>query len=204
MEKEEIKKFFEENKYFETLLNKDETIKDNFGKLNKFYELLENAQKVILDKRVELVSNDINYSLKVSEFIKSVQSNNGGDYMKGAIFHNKEIIENMFYNGNYSSQNIFIPIIEGFGLSIVLDQIIDYHLCISVYSINNDIINKLREEPIKTEIVNILNKGSDKYEEDADKYYIYSRFVDIEKDKPEEIGRKIIDLYNLLKEKIAK
>ena len=203
MEKEEIKKFFEENKYFETLLNKDETIKDNFGKLNKFYELLENAQKVILDKRVELVSNDINYSLKVSEFIKSVQSNNGGDYMKGAIFHNKEIIKNMFYNGNYSSQNIFIPIIEGFGLSIVLDQIIDYHLCISVYSINNDIINKLREEPIKTEIVNILNKGSDKYEEDADKYYIYSRFVDTEKDKPEEIGQKIIDLYNLLKEKIT-
>ena len=203
MEKEEIKKFFEENKYFETLLNKDETIKDNFGKLNKFYELLENAQKVILDKRVELVSNDINYSLKVSEFIKSVQSNNGGDYMKGAIFHNKEIIENMFYNGNYSSQNIFIPIVEGFGLSIVLDQIIDYHLCISVYSINNDIINKLREEPIKTEIGKILDKDSDKYEEDADKYYIYSRFVDIEKDKPEEIGRKIIDLYNLLKEKIT-
>ena len=203
MEKEEIKKFFEENKYFETLLNKDETIKDNFGKLNKFYELLENAQKVILDKRVELVSNDINYSLKVSEFIKSVQSNNGGDYMKGAIFHNKEIIKNMFYNGNYSSQNIFIPIIEGFGLSIVLDQIIDYHLCISVYSINNDIINKLREEPIKTEIGKILDKDSDKYEEDADKYYIYSRFVDTEKDKPEEIGQKIIDLYNLLKEKIT-
>ena len=204
MEKEEIKKFFEENNYFENLLNKDEKIKDNFGKLNKFYELLENAQKVILDKRVELVSDDINYSLKVSEFIKSVQTNKGRDYMKGAIFHNKEIIENMFYNGNYSSQNIFIPIVEGFGLSIVLDQIIDYHLCISVYSINNDIINKLREEPIKNEIGNILNKGSDKYEEDADKYYIYSRFVDIEKDKPEEIGRKIIDLYNLLKEKIAK
>ena len=71
-----------------------------------------------------------------------------------------------------------------------------------MYSINNDIINKLREEPIKNEIGNILNKGSDKYEEDTDKYYIYSRFVDTEKDKPEEIGQKIIDLYNLLKEKI--
>ena len=199
MEKEEIKNFFEKHNYFKTLLNNNEPIKDSFNKLNKFYELLENAQKVILDKKVALVSDDINYSLKVSEFIKNIQTNKGGDYMKGAIFYDKEIIENMFYNGNYSSQNIFIPIIENLGLSIVLDQIIDYHLCISVYSINNDIINKLREEPLKTEIGNILDKGIDKYEEDADKYYIYSRFVDIEKDKPEEIGQKIIDLYNLLK-----
>ena len=203
MEKEEIKNFFEKNNYFETLLNKDELLKDKFASLNNFWQLLENTQKVILDKRVGLVSEDINYSLKVSEFIKSFQTNKGGDYMKGAIFHNKEIIENIFYNGNYSSQNIFIPIIENWGLSIVLDQIIDYHLCVSVYSINNDIINKLREEPIKTEIGNILDKDSDKYEEDTDKYYIYSRFVDTEKDKPEEIGQKIIDLYNLLKEKIT-
>ena len=203
MEKEEIKNFFEKHNYFKTLLNNNEPIKDSFNKLNKFYELLENAQKVILDKKVALVSDDINYSLKVSDFIKNIQTNKGGDYMKGAVFYDKEIIENMFYNGNYSSQNIFIPIIENLGLSIVLDQIIDYHLCISVYSINNDIINKLREEPLKNEIGNILNKGSDKYEEDADKYYIYSRFVDIEKDKPEEIGQKIIDLYNLLKEKIT-
>ena len=203
MEKEEIKNFFEKHNYFKTLLNNNEPIKDSFNKLNKFYELLENAQKVILDKKVELVSDDINYSLKVSDFIKNIQTNKGGDYMKGAVFYDKEIIENMFYNGNHSSQNIFIPIIENWGLSIVLDQIIDFHLCISVYSINNNIINKLREEPLKNEIGNILNKGIDKYEEDADKYYIYSRFVDIEKDKPEEIGQKIIDLYNLLKEKIT-
>ena len=203
MEKEEIKNFFEKHNYFKTLLNNNEPIKDSFNKLNKFYELLENAQKVILDKKVALVSDDINYSLKVSDFIKNIQTNKGGDYMKGAVFYDKEIIENMFYNGNHSSQNIFIPIIENWGLSIVLDQIIDYHLCISVYSINNNIINKLREEPLKNEIGNILDKGSDKYEEDADKYYIYSRFVDIEKDKPEEIGQKIIDLYNLLKEKIT-
>ena len=203
MEKEEIKNFFEKHNYFKTLLNNNEPIKDSFNKLNKFYELLENAQKVILDKKVALVSDDINYSLKVSDFIKNIQTNKGGDYMKGAVFYDKEIIENMFYNGNHSSQNIFIPIIENWGLSIVLDQIIDFHLCISVYSINNNIINKLREEPLKNEIGNILNKGIDKYEEDADKYYIYSRFVDIEKDKPEEIGQKIIDLYNLLKEKIT-
>lgn len=76
MEKEEIKKFFEENNYFETLL-KDKSMDDKFDTLENFKRLLENAQNVILGKRIELVSDDINYSLKVIEFIKSVQSNKG-------------------------------------------------------------------------------------------------------------------------------
>ena len=203
MEKEEIKKFFEENKYFENLLNKDEPIKDNFDKLNKFYELLENAQKVILDKKVELVSDDINYSLKVIEFIKSVQSNKGEDYMKGANFYSEEIIRSVF-NYHVYSCNINIPI-ENTNCGICLEQHINYHLCVSVYYNNNDIANKLREEPIKTEIRKILdeNGNSDKYTEDVGQNYIYSLYIDTEKYKPEEIGQKIIDLYDLLKEKIA-
>ena len=204
MEKEEIKKFFEENKYFETLLNKEETIKDSFDKLNKFYELLENAQRVILDKKFELISGNIKYSSKISEFIKSVQSNKGEDYMKGAILYNEEGIKGQF-NGIWS-RNIFIPIM-GWDLCITLEQnvyIVGYNLFVSIIAWNNDnIANKLREEPIKTEIGKILDIGSDKYEEDSDKGYIYSRYIDIEKDKPEEIGQKIIDLYNLLKEKIT-
>ena len=204
MEKEEMKKFFEENKYFETLLNKEETIKDSFDKLNKFYELLENAQRVILDKKFELISGNIKYSSKISEFIKSVQSNKGEDYMKGAILYNEEGIKGQF-NGIWS-RNIFIPIM-GWDLCITLEQnvyIVGYNLFVSIIAWNNDnIANKLREEPIKTEIGKILDIGSDKYEEDSDKGYIYSRYIDIEKDKPEEIGQKIIDLYNLLKEKIT-
>ncbi len=202
MELNEIKNFFEENNYFENLLNKDETIKDSFDKLNKFYELLENTQKVILDKKVELISDDINYSLKVSEFIKSVQSNNGVDYMKGACFYSREEIIRSVFNYHGYSRNIDIPI-ENTNCGIYLEQHINYNLCISVYSINNDIINKLREESIKTEIGKILDKDSDKYEEDSDKGYIYSRYIDIEKDKPEETAQKIIDLYNFLKEKIT-
>lgn len=198
MEKEEIKKFFEENKYFENLLNEDEPIKDSFDKLNKFDELLKNTQKVILDKKVELVSDDINYSLKVIEFIKSVQSDEGEDYMKGAHFYSGEI--------NYYgySRNIDIPI-ENTNCGIYLEQHINYHLCLSVYYNNDDIANKLREEPIKTEIKKILDEkgNSDKYTEDGDRYYIYSLYIDTEKYKPEEIGKKITDLYDLLKEKIA-
>lgn len=205
MEKEEIKKFFEreDNNYFETLLNKDETIKDSFDKLNKFYELLENAQRVIIDKKFELISGNIKYSSKVSKFIKKVQSDKGEDYMKGALLYNEEGIKGQF-NGIWS-RNILISIIGYLDLCITLEQnvyIVDYHLFINIIA-NNNIANKLREEPIKTEIGKILGKDSNKYKEDEDRGYIYTLYIDIEKDKPEEIGQKIIDLYNLLKEKIT-
>ena len=205
MEKEEIKKFFEreDNNYFETLLNKDETIKDSFDKLNKFYELLENAQRVIIDKKFELISGNIKYSSKVSEFIKKVQSDKGEDYMKGALLYNEEGIKGQF-NGIWS-RNILISIIGYLDLCITLEQniyIVDYHLFINIIA-NNNIANKLREEPIKTEIGKILGKDSNKYKEDEDRGYIYTLYIDIEKDKPEETAQKIIDLYNFLKEKIT-
>ena len=205
MEKEEIKKFFEreDNNYFETLLNKDEAIKDSFDKLNKFYELLENAQRVIIDKKFELISGNIKYSSKVSEFIKKVQSDKGEDYMKGALLYNEEGIKGQF-NGIWS-RNILISIIGYLDLCITLEKniyIVDYHLFINIIA-NNNIANKLREEPIKTEIGKILGKDSNKYKEDEYRGYIYTLYIDIEKDKPEEIGQKIIDLYNLLKEKIT-
>ena len=135
MEKEEIKKFFEreDNNYFETLLNKDETIKDSFDKLNKFYELLENAQRVIIDKKFELISGNIKYSSKVSEFIKKVQSDKGEDYMKGALLYNEEGIKGQF-NGIWS-RNILISIIGYLDLCITLEQniyIVDYHLFINM------------------------------------------------------------------------
>jgi len=194
MEKEEIKKFFEreDNNYFETLLNNEETIKDSFDKLNKFYELLENAQRVIIDKKS-----------KVSEFIKKVQSDKGEDYMKGALLYNEEGIKGQF-NGIWS-RNILISIIGYLDLCITLEQniyIVDYHLFINIIA-NNNIANKLREEPIKTEIGKILGKDSNKYKEDEDRGYIYTLYIDIEKDKPEETAQKIIDLYNFLKEKIT-
>ena len=183
MEKEEIKKFFEreDNNYFETLLNKDETIKDSFDKLNKFYELLENAQRVIIDKKFELISGNIKYSSKVSEFIKKVQSDKGEDYMKGALLYNEEGIKGQF-NGIWS-RNILISIIGYLDLCITLEQniyIVDYHLFINIIA-NNNIANKLREEPIKTEIGKILGKDSNKYKEDEDRGYIYTLYIDIEK-----------------------
>ena len=201
MEKEEIKNFFEENKYFENLLNEDEPIKDKFVKLNKFFELLENAKQVILYKKVELVSDDINYSLKVSEFIKSVKSNKDEDYMKGASFYSREEINTSVLNRQGYSRNINIPI-ENTNCGICLEQHVIYPLCVSVYY-NNNIANKLREEPIKTEIGKILDKDSDIVEYHDRYWYYYPLYIGTEKYKPEEIGQKIIDLYDFLKEKLA-
>ena len=198
MEKEEIKNFLEENKYFGLLDNTN----SYFISLKDCSKLLENVKNVILNKRFELVSDDINYSLKVIEFIKNIQSE---DYMKGATFCNREeIIRNVDYNNGYS-RDIFIPIENG-DCSVWLEQHISYHLCISVYSENNDIANKLKEEPIKSEIGKIFDKDSnkDKYKENEEQYYIYSLYIDAKKYSPKDIAGKIIDLYNLLKEKITR
>ena len=203
MEKEEIKKFFEENNYFEILL-KDKSMDDKFDILENFKQLLENSKNIVLDKRAELVSDDINYSLKLFKCLEDILSTKGEDYMKGAIFHRREKIEDDFKRMKWSG-SMNIPIFNG--LSIELDQHINYHLCVSVYSKNNNITNRLKEEVIKTEIGKILDKDSkdsDKcgeYSEYEDWDCIYSLYINTEKE-PKYIADKIIKLYDLLKEKI--
>ena len=68
------------------------------------------------------------------------------------------------------------------------------------YYQNKEILNKVKEI--------IEEKFGNDFEE-YNKLEIYDwvspyiRYIDIEKDKPEETAQKIIDLYNLLKEKIT-
>ena len=207
MEKEEIKKFFEENKYFETLLKDKSSMDDKFDTLENFKQLLENSKNIVLDKRVELVSDDINYSLKLFKCLEDIRSTKSEDYMKGAIFYRREQIENDFKTMKWSgkwSGSMNIPIFNG--LSIELEQQINYHLCVSVYSKNNDITNKLKEETIKTEIGKILDKDKDsdkcgEYSEYEDWDCIYSLYIDTEKD-PKYIADKIIELYEFLRDNI--
>ena len=203
MEKEEIKKFFEENKYFETLLKDKSSMDDKFDTLENFKQLLENSKSIVLDKRAELVSDDINYSLKLFKCLEDIRSTKDEDYMKGAIFHKREKIEDDFKRMKWSG-SMNIPIFNG--LSIELDQHINYHLCVSVYSKNNDITNKLKEETIKTEIGKILDKDKDsdkcgEYSEYEDWDCIYSLYIDTEKD-PKYIADKIIELYEFLRDNI--
>ena len=207
-------KITEEFLNLKSLINEGEPVKDSFDKLNKFYELLENAQKVILDKRVKLVSDDIKYSLEVSKFIKNVQTKKGGDYMKGAIFYDKKIIEDIFYSGKPSSQNIEIFLIKNpdhnKSVNICLNQLIYpmegykkslyFGVWIHRYNNNKEILYKKVKEIIEEK----FGKNFEEYDELIyDWVSPYIRYIDIEEDKPEEIGQKMIDLYNLLKEKIT-
>ena len=76
-------------------------------------------------------------------------------------------------------------------------------LSISIYGTNGNFINKMKkEEDIIKKIEEILN-SYDEEGEGGDYDCIYCKYINIEKDKPEEIGQKIIDLYNFLKEKIT-
>lgn len=129
--------------------------------------------------------------------------------MKGAIFYRRENIEKDFETMKWSG-SMKIPIFNGLS-TIELEQHINYHLCVSVYSNNNDIIKELKEEPIKTKIVDILldkegNSDKYKYREDEDYDCIYSLYIDTKKYEPdiEDIADKIIRLYELLNKNFNK
>lgn len=193
MEKEEIKKFFEKNNYFD-LSNNNKLSMENF---NDMYQLLKNSKEVIIDY---FLSKDIEYYSNIKSEVEQYIKDKGTYY----VIASKEQVSDRFYSGTVYSQNMAISIENNWNARILLEQHINYHLCVSIYSNNNDIANKLREEPIKTEIGDILDKkcNSDKYEEDEERYYIYSLYIDTEKYKPEYIADKIIKLYEFLKDNI--
>ena len=193
MEKEEIKKFFEKNNYFD-LSNNNKLSMENF---NDMYQLLKNSKEVIIDY---FLSKDIEYYSNIKSKVEQYIKDKGTYY----VIASKEQVSDRFYSGAVYSQNLAISIENNWNARILLEQHINYHLCVSIYSNNNDIANKLREEPIKTEIGDILDKkcNSDKYKEDEERYYIYSLYIDTEKYKPEYIADKIIKLYEFLKDNI--
>lgn len=193
MEKEEIKKFFEKNNYFD-LSNNNKLSMENF---NDMYQLLKNSKEVIIDY---FLSKDIEYYSNIKSEVEQYIKDKRTYY----VIASKEQVSDRFYSGTVYSQNMAISIENNWNARILLEQHINYHLCVSIYSNNNDIANKLREEPIKTEIGDILDKkcNSDKYKEDEERYYIYSLYIDTEKYKPEYIACKIIKLYEFLKDNI--
>ena len=220
MEKEEIKKFFEreDNNYF-GLLNNNE-LKDNFEALDNCHNLLLKAAEVIENKKGDIilkdkkVLNEIDFSEKVSKYIKENMKDlisNNNELFK---FKSNEEIKSNFLQNYKSNENIEMFLIKNpnnpcKSVKISLNQLIypmeEYKKSLYFgvwihYYQNKEILNKVKEI--------IEEKFGNDFEE-YNKLEIYDwvspyiRYIDIEKDKPEEIGQKIIDLYNLLKEKIA-
>ena len=193
MLKKEIKEFFEKNNYF-GLLNNNKLSMENF---NDMYQLLKNSKEVIIDY---FLSKDIEYYSNIKNEVEQYIKDKGAYYSIAS----KEQVIDRFYSGAVYSQNMSISIKNNWDARILLEQHINYHLCVSVYSNNNDIIKKLKEEPIKTEIGDILDKDSDKYSEDEDYDCIYSLYIDTENYEPKDIADKIIKLYELLNKNFNK
>lgn len=220
MEKEEIKKFFEreDNNYF-GLLNNNE-LKDNFEALDNCHNLLLKAAEVIENKKGDIVLkdnkvlNEIDFSEKVLKYIKENMKDlisNNNELFK---FKSNEEIKSNFLQNYKSNENIEMFLIKNpnnpcKSVKISLNQLIypmeEYKKSLYFgvwihYYQNKEILDKVKGF--------IKEKFGNDFEEynKVGIYYDwvspYIRYIDIEKDKPEEIGQKIIDLYNLLKEKI--
>lgn len=76
--------------------------------------------------------------------------------------------------------------------------------CISYYfgicTDDENIINQINKKQLKTSIDNIFNNFEYEYNEEGE--WIFISYIDIEKDKPQEIAEVMIKLYELLKKEI--
>ena len=186
-------KIIEEYINFDLLLKDANDLDKKVNELNKSIELFENAKKLIADKKSEIIlenesiKNGIKYSVDVGNYLKGKEINN--------IIFNEEAIRRDIKNG--FSLNIRIPITPIWhNLYISLEQGISW-LSITISGTNGSFINKVKEEDIKKKITEILN-GYDEEGEGGDNECIYGKNINIEKDKPEETAKKMIDLYKLL------
>ena len=191
-------KIIEEFLNLNSLINNIEGLENKSKELNEYIKLFENTIETIKNKKKdilledEIIRNDIKYSIDIGNYLKGKEINN--------IIFNEEAIRRDIKNG--FSLNIRIPITPIWhNLYISLEQGISW-LSITISGTNGSFINKVKEEDIKKKITEILN-GYDEEGEGGDNECIYGKNINIEKDKPEEIAKKMIDLYDLLKEKIA-
>ena len=218
MEKEEIKNFFEKNNYF-GLSNNNNELKDNLEELDNCHNLLSKAADIMINKKGDIILKDkkvlseIDFSEKVSDYIKENMKDlisNNNELFK---FKSNEEIKSNFRQNNKSNENIEMFLIKNpnntlKSVKISLNQLIypmeEYKKSLYFgvwihYYQNKEILNKVKEI-----IAEKFGKNFEEYNklEIYDWVSPYIRYIDITEDKPEEIGQKIIDLYNLLKEKI--
>ena len=198
MELNEIKKSVD----FNALINNAEGLENKVKELNKSIEFFENVKKIIADKKSEIilenesVKNNIKYSIDVGNYIKEKGIN-------GFIL-NEEAIKRDIGTGLFSSV-IEIPIIGRHNLKITLFSY-GSSFSLNIYSDKGHIRDKVKK--FKTEIEEIIGELGefDIGEEQGEPEYVY--YVDIDttkKDypKPEDTAKKMIELYNFLKEKIT-
>ena len=193
-----IKKILEENifKDIKTVEDVDEYINLFSVQVKKL--LNEKREKIERENRKAIIEKDIQPYLKftkeVAKYLESKNYKEGKDYN---LLKDEDIINKMadydypqhirFNNIN----NIFVWLESNYENDCILYY---FGICTE----DENIINQINKKQLKTSIENIFSDFN--YTEEN--WWIFRSYIDIEKDKPQEIAEVMIKLYELLKKEI--
>ena len=193
-----IKKILEENifKDIKTVEDVDEYINLFSVQVKKL--LNEKREKIERENRKAIIEKDIQPYLKftkeVAKYLESKNYKEGKDYN---LLKDEDIINKMadydypqhirFNNIN----NIFVWLESNYENDCILYY---FGICTE----DENIINQINKKQLKTSIENIFSDFN--YTEEN--WWIFRSYIDIEKDKPQEIAEVMIKLNELLKKEI--
>lgn len=190
----EIKKVLKEN-LFKELEAKGELTE---SELDKYFEMFDKAKSLLVKEKITIIIKKyLKFTKEINKYIKAKGYKEGKDY---TLLTDEEII-NKTKAGADAHHIDFIK--DNIKLSLENNSNIEYYYGISYNGKDKKTINKIKNiiQTIK-KYMNI-DKFTYEYEhEEGDTYWIFWHYIEIEKDKPQEIAEVMIKLYKLLKKEI--
>ena len=179
MTEAEIKKVLKENLF--------EDIK-TIEKANEYIEMFDKVKNLLVKQKIQIL---IEFTKKIDNYLKSKNYKEGEHY---TLLKDKYIIKEML-NSNYPHPIEFN--INNIKVSLEYERG-DMSCYFGIYTEDENMPIKIRKK-LKTSIENIFN-DFDEYREEG--VWIFLYYIDIKKDKPQEIAEVMIKLYELLKKEI--
>ena len=179
MTEAEIKKVLNEN-----LFKDIKTIE----KADEYIEMFDKVKNLLVKQKIQIL---IEFTKKIANYLKSKNYKEGEHY---TLLKDKYIIKEML-NSNYPHPIEFN--INNIKVSLEYERG-DMSCYFGIYTEDENMPIKIRKK-LKTSIENIFN-DFDEYREEG--VWIFLYYIDIEKDKPQEIAEVMIKLYELLKKEI--
>ena len=179
MTKDEIKELLEKN-----LFKEIKTIE----KADEYIEMFDKVKNLLVKQKIQIL---IEFTKKIADYLKSKNYKEGEHY---TLLKDKYIIKEML-NSNYPHPIEFN--INNIKVSLEYERG-DMSCYFGIYTEDENMPIKIRKK-LKTSIENIFN-DFDEYREEG--VWIFLYYIDIEKDKPQEIAEVMIKLYELLKKEI--
>ena len=178
MTETEIKKVLNENLF--------EDIK-TIEKADEYIEMFDKVKNLLVKQKIQIL---IEFTKKIANYLKSKNYKEGEHY---TLLKDKYIIKEML-NSNYPHPIEFN--INNIKVSLEYERG-DMSCYFGIYTEDENMPIKIRKK-LKTSIENIFNDFE--YREEG--VWIFLYYIDIEKDKPQEIAEVMIKLYELLKKEI--